>query len=437
MKVPANNPPLVSITAPANNASFNAPASITFSANASDPDGNLSKVEYYNGSQLIGSATTSPFNVTWSNVAAGTYTITAKASDNLNAVTTSTAITITVKTVVANNPPAVSITAPANNASFNAPASITFSANATDSDGSVSKVEYFNSTQSLGSSTNSPYNVSWSNVAAGTYTITAKATDNSNAVTTSAAITVTVKAVVQNNPPAVSITAPANNASFNAPASITFSANATDSDGSVSKVEYFNGSQSIGSATVSPYTVTWSNVAAGTYTITAKATDNSNAITTSSAITVVVKTVSTDLCSGLPQYVENGGYADGSKVKNAGSSYQCKPYPYTGWCNGAAWAYAPGTGAYWSDAWTLVGSCTASATTPSMAVVSPNPATDYITINVNENSKVTVVNSQGAIVMTQAVSAHGTMIISSLPSGVYSVKVETATSVVTTMLSKY
>jgi hypothetical protein len=44
-------------------------------------------------------------------------------------------------------------------------------------------------------------------------------------------------------------------------------------------------------------------------------------------------------------------------VKNGGSSYQCKPYPYAGWCNGSAWAYAPGTGSYWRDAWELIGTC--------------------------------------------------------------------------------
>ncbi|HYC83620.1 MAG TPA: hypothetical protein VEB86_00300, partial [Chryseosolibacter sp.] len=46
------------------------------------------------------------------------------------------------------------------------------------------------------------------------------------------------------------------------------------------------------------------------------------------------------------------------RVKNAGNSYECKPHPYTGWCNGAAWAYAPGTGTYWQDAWILKGPCT-------------------------------------------------------------------------------
>src|SRR5690606_8390825 len=130
----------------------------------------------------------------------------------------------------------------------------------------------------------------------------------------------------------------------------------SDSDGSIAKVEFYNGSQKLGERTSSPYTYTWANVAAGNYTITAKATDNEGASKTSSAVSISVKTVVTDACSGIAQYVENGGYVAGSKVKNSGKQYQCKPFPYSGWCNGASWAYAPGTGTYWTDAWTLLGS---------------------------------------------------------------------------------
>ncbi len=46
-----------------------------------------------------------------------------------------------------------------------------------------------------------------------------------------------------------------------------------------------------------------------------------------------------------------------AELQNFDSQYECKPYPFTGWCNGAAWAYAPGTVRYWQDAWILVGSC--------------------------------------------------------------------------------
>ncbi|MBO9635177.1 MAG: cellulase family glycosylhydrolase [Chitinophagaceae bacterium] len=88
--------------------------------------------------------------------------------------------------------------------------------------------------------------------------------------------------------PTVSITSPANNASFTAPASVTIDATAADSDGSITKVEFFNGATKLGEATSSPYTYTWTNVAAGSYVLTAKATDNGNASTTSGAVNISV-----------------------------------------------------------------------------------------------------------------------------------------------------
>jgi hypothetical protein len=101
----------------------------------------------------------------------------------------------------ANIPPTVSITAPANGASFTAPASINITANAADADGSVTNVQFFNGTTSLGTDNTAPYSFSWTGVAAGTYSITAKATDNRGATTTSAAVSVTVTGTTPPPPP--------------------------------------------------------------------------------------------------------------------------------------------------------------------------------------------------------------------------------------------
>jgi hypothetical protein len=88
-------------------------------------------------------------------------------------------------------------------------------------------------------------------------------------------------------------------------------------------------------------------------------------------------------CTGVAQYRENGGYVAGSNVQNVGNRYECKPYPYSGWCNGAAWAYAPGTGTYWTDAWILKGSCSGGGGSETSLIVDdheeglalyPNPA---------------------------------------------------------------
>jgi len=281
----ANQLPTVSITVPTNNAVYTAPASVTITANANDADGSISKVEFYNGTTLLTSDAAAPYSYSWTNVATGMYTITARAYDNATAITTSTAIILKVN--APNQLLAISITAPINNAVYTAPTSVTITANATDADGTISKVEFYNGTTLLNSDATAPYSYSWTNVGTGTYTITARAYDNVNATTTSSAITVQVNASA-NQLPTVSITAPTTNAQYTAPANITITANANDADGTISKVEFYNGSTLLTSDGTAPYSCNWTNVVTGTYTITAKAYDNVTASTTSSAITIQV-----------------------------------------------------------------------------------------------------------------------------------------------------
>ncbi|THU41213.1 DNRLRE domain-containing protein [Niastella caeni] len=89
--------------------------------------------------------------------------------------------------------------------------------------------------------------------------------------------------------PVVNITSPANGAVFTAPATVTINATATDGDGSISKVEFFNGSTKLGEDNTSPYSFTWNSVAAGSYSLTAKATDNAAGVTTSAAVAITVQ----------------------------------------------------------------------------------------------------------------------------------------------------
>jgi hypothetical protein len=63
---------------------------------------------------------------------------------------------------------------------------------------------------------------------------------------------------------------------------------ATDSDGSIAKVEFYAGSTLVGTDTSSPYSVTWAAAAAGTFSLTAVATDNAGARVTSAARSITV-----------------------------------------------------------------------------------------------------------------------------------------------------
>jgi regulation of enolase protein 1 (concanavalin A-like superfamily) len=496
-----NQPPSVSLTAPASNATFPAPASVTIAATASDADGSVARVDFYNGTSLIGFDTTSPYSYTWGGVPAGTYTLRAMATDNNGSTATSAARTISVLTPT-NQAPSVALTAPADGDTVTAPATMTVAATASDADGTIAGVDFFAGTTLVGTDSSLPYSLTWSNVPAGTYSMTAVARDNNGAVTTSAARTVVVtnplpalpsgwtsgdiglpavtgsaghgagtfalegagtdignasdqfryayrqftgdieivsrvvslenthewakagvmiratlaadaaKALLAltpghgtnffwrptagaltqlgptipggaptwvklerrgtvvtasqstdgvtwtsagtmtmpgatmyvglavtshdvaraatgvfdsvvvrtptptNQPPSVSLTAPAAGATFSAPATVTVAATSTDADGSIASVSFFAGTTLIGSDTTSPYSVTWTSVAAGTYSLTSVARDDSGATTTSAARSITVGlappvvhravfVASLDHATGVDRYVLN------------------------------------------------------------------------------------------------------------------------------------
>lgn len=92
-----------------------------------------------------------------------------------------------------------------------------------------------------------------------------------------------------NNPPTVRITSPTSGVTYNESEDITINADASDSDGSIIKVEFYNGSTKLGEDTTSPYSFTWTNVSPGLYTsLTAKAIDNGNASATSLPVWIMV-----------------------------------------------------------------------------------------------------------------------------------------------------
>lgn len=282
----ANVVPTTTITAPANNATFTAPATINIQATAADSDGTVARVEFYNGTTLLGTSTTAPYVFNWTNVPAGNYVLTTRAFDNLGAQGNSSPINVSVG--AANAAPTVNITAPANNAAFTAPAVINIQATAADTDGAIARVEFYNGTTLLGTATAAPYAFNWANVVAGNYVISARAFDNLGARGDSTNVAVTVNPPA-NVAPTVSITAPANGATFTSPAAISIQATAADRDGSVARVEFFNGTTLLGTSMIAPYTFGWTNVPPGTYAITARATDNQNATTTSAPISITVR----------------------------------------------------------------------------------------------------------------------------------------------------
>ena len=346
---PANQSPAVSITSPVNGATFTEPANITITADASDSDGSVTLVEFYDGSSKLGEDSSAPYQYTWNNVGEGNYSLTARATDDDAATTTSNPVNITVEAAVSQAPYG------------GTPASIPGTIEAEDYDtggeglayhdvdSGNSGGQYRSEDVDIENCGEGGYNVGW--ISAGEwleYTVDVASTGNydmeirvarSPAGTSSlhvesdgndvtgiltvpstggwqswtsihkAGVSLTagehvlrlcmdgssfnvncITLTTPNQPPIVSITSPADGATFTEPATITITADASDSDGSVTLVEFYNGSTKLGQDSSSPYQFSWDNVGAGYYTLTARATDNDGAVTASSSIDVEVQT---------------------------------------------------------------------------------------------------------------------------------------------------
>jgi RHS repeat-associated protein len=90
------NPPTISLTSPAPNATFTAPANINLQAQASSVDGTVANVKFFRGSTLIATVTSAPFVFAWNGVGQGSYSLTAQVTDSYGITVSSTAVPITV-----------------------------------------------------------------------------------------------------------------------------------------------------------------------------------------------------------------------------------------------------------------------------------------------------------------------------------------------------
>jgi plastocyanin len=104
---PPNVPPTVSITSPISGTVFGAPANVTIQASAADSDGSVTNVEFLVGSTVLANKAAAPFSAIANTLPAGSYTLSAIASDNLGAKATNFVVVSVI------NPSPLSISAPA------------------------------------------------------------------------------------------------------------------------------------------------------------------------------------------------------------------------------------------------------------------------------------------------------------------------------------
>jgi hypothetical protein len=389
---PAGNVlPTVTITAPTNGALVAPGTPLNLTATASDPDGTISRVEFYANGVKLGQDTSASYSVAWTPILVGTYAIVAIAVDNVGGMAASAPVNLTVSAQITTvtlqrglggftgasdtflNATAVATPYGASNPLYldgvNYTPLVRFAIFQSDGgpvpNGAViqsAKLElykqYYDNTlqlnalykswvESQATWLNSQTGVSWSAggaAGAGTdfdpaadalvagnfnpgwvaFDVTARTRQWSNTAGTnfgwrltlavpnsvnaiqfnsseySADTTLRPKLTVAyappptgNIPPSVTLTSPVTGASTTLGGSFALAATAGDVDGTVAKVEFLANGAVVGQKTTTPYSMTWTPPAAGSYTLTARATDNVGAMTTSNAAVVTVTTTTT------------------------------------------------------------------------------------------------------------------------------------------------
>jgi hypothetical protein len=200
--------PVVSFTSPAPFATFSAGTPIQIVAAASISSGNITHVDFQaepnsgtNPIIALGSDTTAPYSVTWSNPPTGVFVLIAIAySDGPYATEVTERIAITPD---GRSPfPMVNITSPSNGAQFLSPATIQANASVTIGSGTITRVDFSlqrNNISYQGTATSAPYSVTWNNIFPGTYTLNAVVyADTSVGVVGD---TVSIQVIVNNGPP--------------------------------------------------------------------------------------------------------------------------------------------------------------------------------------------------------------------------------------------
>ncbi|MCR9421079.1 chitinase C-terminal domain-containing protein [Vibrio sp. RM-69-4] len=172
---------------------------VILSANATDSDGSVARVEFSVDGAIVDIVTTAPYKATWV-ATAGQHEFSVVAIDDKGDASVKSATTLTVKEAQqpGNQAPTVDITLSA--VSVDVGALVTLTANAADTDGSVDKVDFFVAGTLVGTAVSAPYTLEYTATKAGNLAVFARATDNLGATTDSTLATLTVNgAPIANN----------------------------------------------------------------------------------------------------------------------------------------------------------------------------------------------------------------------------------------------
>jgi len=261
-------------------ASMAAGGPVTLTATASDDDGTIASVKFYEGNAVIATVTAAPYTYVYNTTTARVYRFHAVATDNLGLQSPSPEVPVSVGQLT-NIAPKVSLTATPG--TLAAPGNVTLNATASDDDGTIQRVSFFVNGNKIVDVASPPYTTTYMTTSAAIYKFTAQAVDDKNLATTTADVNVSVGQTT-NIAPKVSLSVSSTQITF--PGTVTMSATATDDDGTISRVRFYQNGTQRADVTTPPYTFSYTTTVPGVYKFKAIAFDNRNASTSTAEIDV-------------------------------------------------------------------------------------------------------------------------------------------------------
>jgi plastocyanin len=284
VNITADLPPHILITNPVNGDKFPLGTNVLIQTDASDPDGAIRSVEFFNNGASVGLITNSPFSLTLSNLPVGNYSLSALATDNLGATSNSPPVNISV--FIPPKAPTILRSPQSQTGQVGSPITFLVSASGT------APLRYqwqFHGADIPGATTDTLLLPQITTNNAGSY-VAVVTNDFGSAASSPALLTVTL---LPNVPPTVTISSPAEGAKFPSNSTVAIVANAIDTDGVITQVEFltrtnFNQTNSLGILTQPPFTLFLSNLTAGTYSLQARATDDRGGVALSPELSFTV-----------------------------------------------------------------------------------------------------------------------------------------------------
>ena len=286
-KIAPNQRPSVTLNRPEQFALIVGPSDITLEATALDPDGTISKVEFFDYDKSLGLGTSvdgKNFVLTARGLKYGDHAFVAVATDNGGRTNWSI-----YKSVFINGLAAVSVKSPVPDSLVPLGPELVLKAVASHPSGVIDRVQFVSYGRMIGQGTLSgqnTYTFNWKEPPIGHHKVTAIAIDGSGIPTLSTPVKFRIDTA-----PEVAITSPTDAARFTASTNVTITATAKHAYDLIRRVDVYANDKLIGSAERidAVYRFTWINVPEGQYTLKAVAMSESEASGTSKPVTIKVE----------------------------------------------------------------------------------------------------------------------------------------------------